>query len=376
MSAGAFSSQDPKVVSVFEIVGSYFVDTVFNHVYHSSNSSVTGATSLTDEYVRQVQAYCIGVKTDSRCYSDVVQGVHTYFVNSTRFTTMSFAEFVDRIVGVCIPEMYFRQFSPQDKDEMLSSIMCDLISNLAAFATRPEMLRRIIDGHAVAPEVTVRMLQDAAVKSLLTKRSELHNKFLMKVSQARDYVSMDTVEEMKRALRRLVKEKADASARAAAAEAAAAAAQEKIRAFKEREGKLLRVVDMLRRAKAEGAAVVGAGLRLPRQETLAETKSRMDAPEPARVPHQERIAERARSESDDGSSESSGRRRPGAARRPVSARGTPLSASFFKTAVIPVAAPAAAPEPQKEPDDSHEPERPAGRTFKDMIEGDEDYDYE
>ncbi|NBQ43903.1 MAG: hypothetical protein EBU23_15925, partial [Mycobacteriaceae bacterium] len=211
--------QDPKVISVFEIVASFFVDCFFNHVWHSAKTSVAGGSSLTDEYVRRIQAFVSGTKNDSRCYSEVVQGVHHYFTNTTRFTTLSFAEFVDKVVGVCAPAEYFRQFTSADKDELLGSVICDLVANLAATVTRPEMLRRVIDDHARAPEVTVRMLQDAAVGALVAKRGALHNKFLHKMGQARDSVPLDVVEDMKKALRRLVREKAEAEARAAEAEA-------------------------------------------------------------------------------------------------------------------------------------------------------------
>ena len=289
--AGQFSSHDPRVISVFEIVGAYFTDTVFNHVHHSAKTNLTGGSSLTDEYVRRIQAYVIGVKNDGRCYSDVVQGVHTYFTSTTRFTTLSFAEFVDRIVGVCVPEEYFRQFSPQDKDELLSSVLCDLVSNLAAFATRADMLRRIIDGHATTPEVTIRMLQDAAVNSLITKRATLHNKFLRKMGQARDTVSMDVIDDMKKALRRLVKEKAEAVTRAEEAEDALGDLKKQLRDAKQREAKMLKLVELLRRGREEGPAAVGLGLRVPRRDTLAEADDPLDV-KPRRPPRRERIAER------------------------------------------------------------------------------------
>ena len=258
------TSHDPKVISVFEIIGAYFTDTVFNHVYHSAKTNITNKSSLTDEYVKRINAYVIGVKNDSRCYIDVIQGVHKYFISTTRYTTLSFAEFVDRIVGVCVPEEYFRQFSPSDKDEILSSVVCDLVSNIAVFTTRPDMLRRIIDDHTKSPEVTIRMIQDAAVNSLITKRSILHNKFLKKMGQSRETVSMDIVEDMKKALRRLVSEKNEVTAELNEF-------KQKLIASKTKEAKLLKLIDLLKRAALEGPAAVGTSLRVPTREHIAET---------------------------------------------------------------------------------------------------------
>lgn len=374
--SGNFTSHDPRVVSVFEIVAAYFTDTVFNHVHHSAKTNLTGGSSLTDEYVRRIQAYVIGVKNDGRCYSDVVQGVHTYFTSTTRFTTLSFAEFVDRIVGVCVPEEYFRQFSPQDKDELLSSVLCDLVSNLAAFATKPDMLRRIIDGHGTTPEVTIRMLQDAAVNSLITKRAALHNKFLRKMGQARDTVSMDVVDDMKKALRRLVKEKAEAVARADEAEEALGDLKKQLRDAKQREAKMLKLVELLRRGRDEGPAAVGAGLRVPRRDTLAEADDPLDV-QPSRPPRRERIAERRdepddeEEDDDEDEDESPSPPRRGkapAGKKPAPAVKPAVAASFFKTNVLPSGAgsvtaaqlrtavkPAASPAPAAAPP----PARPA-----------------
>ena len=275
----SYSSQDPKIISVFEIVAGYFVDCFFNHVWHSARTNVAAGSSLTDEYVRRIQAFVTGTKSDSRCYSEVVQGVHHYFTGTTRYTALSFSEFVDRIVGVCVPPEYFRQFSAADKDELLSSVICDLVANLAASATKPDMLRRIIDNHTATPDVTVRMLQDAGVGALVAKRAALHNKFLHKMGQARDTVSLDVVEDMKNALRRLVREKSEAESRAKVAESKVQKLSEQVRMCRQKESKLIKLVELLRNPAAlSNQAYPNQAYsnqaypndRIPRQEFIAE----------------------------------------------------------------------------------------------------------
>ena len=270
----AYVGQDPKVLSVFEVIASYFVDCYFNHVWHGARTHVSAGRSLTDEYTSRIQAFVTGTKNDPRCYSEVIQGVHNFFIGTTRFTTLSFAEFVDRIVGVCVPPEYFRQFSAQDKDELLSSVICDLVANLAAGTTKPDMLRRIIDEHSKTPDVTIRMMQDIAVGALITKRSALHNKFLHKMGQARDAVPLDVVEDMKKALRRLVREKTDAEARAKESENELEIAKEALKESKHREMKLRKLVELLRSGQAAGASRAGLDIiareRIPRADHTAE----------------------------------------------------------------------------------------------------------
>jgi hypothetical protein len=305
-SGGRFASHDPRIVSVFEVVGSYFVDTLFNHVYQSAQTNLTGGSSLTDEYTRRLQAYVIGVKNDERCYEDIVRGVHQWFMSNTRFSTINFAGFVDRIVGVCIPEDYFRQCRSQDKDELLSSILCDLVANLAAFASKDEMLRRIIDNHNTESTVTVQMLKDAAINALLAKRTSLTNKFLKKLGQARDHVPADMLDSMKSALRKVVKEKAKLKAKLEEAEEAIAELRKDLQESKAREEKLRKLTNLLREGRTtEGAAAAGARLRTPARERLAEEADPLDLQdEGAHVPRREHIAEErgGRDESDDAGS--------------------------------------------------------------------------
>lgn len=287
------SAQDPKIISIFEIIAAYFCDTIFNHIFHSAKTNVSNGASLTDEYIKRVHAYVIGVKTDRKCYGEIVKGVHNYFIGTTRFTTLSFADFVDRIIGVCVPPEYFSQFSPQDKDELLSSVLCDLVSNLTAFSTKPDMLRRIIDNHTSTPEVTIRMLQDAAVHTLTTKRIALHNKFLHKVGQARDTVPMDVIDDMKKVLRRLVKEKTEAMALADAAKLSASSAVAELRKvtsdFKVREAKLLQLIEMLKAQRLEDKYKSGVNMIIPPKEVIAEPRHQVA--QRVEIPRREVIAE-------------------------------------------------------------------------------------
>ena len=380
----SYVGQDPKVLSVFEVIASYFVDCYFNHVWHGARTHVSAGRSLTDEYTSRIQAFVTGTKNDPRCYSEVIQGVHSFFIGTTRFTTLSFAEFVDRIVGVCVPAEYFRQFSAQDKDELLSSVICDLVANLAAGTTKPDMLRRIIDEHSKTPEVTIRMMQDIAVGALITKRGALHNKFLHKMGQARDAVPLDVVEDMKKALRRLVREKTDAEARAAQAENELEVAKESLKGSKQREMKLRKLVELLRSGQAAGASSAGLDIiareRIPRADHTAEVgydqvargrgrESDSDADE------SDDSDDSDASESDESDdSDSRARQRKHSKKSTAAAPPATISSNFFSLA--PAAARAQPPRAQPpSPPAQAPPAAGRGSRFLDMVEdgaGEED----
>jgi hypothetical protein len=209
MDRNSFDSYDRKLISILEIVGSHFVDIFFNHVWASAHTNLKSGTSITDEYTRRVKAYILGVKTDERCYRDIVTRLHEYFRATTRYTTLSFSDFVERIISQFIPLEYYDLLNAAEKDETLGSVIADLISGLGTYVTRPDMLRRIIDEHDLQPKVTIRMIQDQGVTVLLAKRSVIHNNFLRKIGQATDTVSSEIVDDLKKALVKVVKQKAE-----------------------------------------------------------------------------------------------------------------------------------------------------------------------
>lgn len=54
-----FDNYDKRLISIFDVVGSYFVDVLFNHIYNASKIKVANNSSITDEYKKNVQAYIL-----------------------------------------------------------------------------------------------------------------------------------------------------------------------------------------------------------------------------------------------------------------------------------------------------------------------------
>jgi TolA-binding protein len=243
--------RDPKLASIFSVCGSYFVDVLFNHMYNAARP--TGNSSITDEYRQNASAYMIGVKSDAQCYHTVVQNLHQYFVNHTRLTTMTFSDFVDKVVSCFVPGSYYVQMTAEEKDEILSSVICELVSGLVVYCTAADMLRRVIDARDTETAVTIRMMQEKAVAIQEQKRDAIHNDFLRQLGQPRETVPVHLVEKMKKALKQLAREKADEGARADEAEEEVGGLQdevddlrEEVRRLRAREAKYRRALELLR----------------------------------------------------------------------------------------------------------------------------------
>ena len=286
-----FGTHDRKLISIFEVVGAYFVDIFFNHVHTSAQNNLQRGASITDEYTRRVQAYIVGAKTDEGCYKNIVSELHKYFQAQTRYTTLSFSDLEERIVSQFIPEEYYDLLKAEEKDETLSSTIADLISGLGAYMTTPDMLRRIIDGHDEQPGVTIRMAQDQAITVLLAKRGEIHNKFLRRVGQTKETVSMDVVNDLKTAIRKQAKEKAALKAQLGEAEERVLELEDKAVENKRREAKYRKLLRLVKDEREQG--LVGAALaeRIPRGSRIAEDDPFDFSQRKPAVPQSSRIAE-------------------------------------------------------------------------------------
>lgn len=246
-----FENQDPKMVQIYEIISSYFSDVFYNHVFSSSSAALNksgGGKSLTDEYVRQTQAYLTGIKTDAACYKQANTDLYRYF--SEFYKSLSFSQYVDRVVSQFVPDKTFSGLKAAEKDEIMGLVICGLVSALAAYSTKPELLRRIIDQHGVNAQVTHRMMQDVGITELITQRETLLNKFLKRQGQSRDLIPANVVENLKETVRKLVRAKQRAEDEADSLYEELRAAKKKLKDASVRESKYRQIIALLRGASS------------------------------------------------------------------------------------------------------------------------------
>lgn len=203
-----YPNQDPNVVFLYEIIGSYFTDIVFNHIYHNARIKLTAnSSSLVDEYVKRLQLYVIGLKNDVKCYDNTLKELHKYYVTVIN-SPVDINKFINIIIDTCIPPNFIHQLNLQNKTEIVSNVICDLVSNLIVFTSSPEIIKKITINHKQnAPEI-VRILQDISIQSLINKKLQIINKFLKESGQITNTdTSVDIINELKQVIRKLIAEK-------------------------------------------------------------------------------------------------------------------------------------------------------------------------
>ena len=289
-------------------MGSYFTDIFFNHIYSTAKVS----KNVTDEFVKHIQAYLKGVKTNEEYYSNIVQELHKYFINTKiiSFTTLKYSDFVDKIVINCIPNGYYSQLTGEERDVLLSGIICDLIATLAAYVTSSEILHNIINTHDKTAQKTIRAMQDCAVSCLVEKRTQLHNQFVKKVGQVKDNISTDFVEDIKKSLKKLTKENADLIVNLEDADIEINGLKDKYKDYKHRleesknkleesknkleeskteNAKLRKLIELMNTKKEKGVLAAANLIKQPKNNTIAENSIIRYNSE--QIPRQEYIAE-------------------------------------------------------------------------------------
>lgn len=296
-----FANHDPKIISIYEILSSYFTDILFNHIY----LSIKGNNNMIDEYVKNVKNYVAGIKTNIEYYNKIVKELHQYFLKHVgkKFSDLTYASFISRIVLVSTPSDQYSELSHSDKEDIFSNIISELVANMAAFVTTGNMLQHIITHHTKNAKSTIRTIQDSAVSFLVEKRALLHNKFVKNVGEVKETTTIAYAEELKKNLKKAIKEKNDALHDLEDALDEIESLKDKVHKYKKEleaskvtEAKLRKFIDLLNVRSEKGIVSAANAIKQPQHDTLAETKEVL--PHEHDIPNQEKIAEKTQRNND------------------------------------------------------------------------------
>lgn len=168
-------SHSSHVKSVYEILGAYFVDVAYNHLYLRAKQGAQGR-SVTDEYRACLAAYATGVVNDDDLYLRTVEGVIYRFQTSTRFGSIGSGEFIDHVIKASVPAEIYTNLQESDRRGFLAVVLKKAATEIVEIAGRPKMLAGIIDDHMNGNNVFA--MQDEMISSLLGVRDDLFHKFL------------------------------------------------------------------------------------------------------------------------------------------------------------------------------------------------------
>lgn len=192
------SLTNEEIDSMMEVIGAFFVDIYYNDLYLKAREAMrTGRvnTAITDAYRENVLNYMKGIKSKEP-FDHVQRGLHNYYQRMTRYSTISFAEFENKVLMHFVPLEKFHSFSGADKNHYMFSLIGRIVSTLGEFVVSSKQLRRIIDDHKNAHNVT--MLQDAAIDIMRDIRDEYFTQLAQQIGKNPEMVPIEIAKKLKR----------------------------------------------------------------------------------------------------------------------------------------------------------------------------------
>lgn len=150
---------DPKILSTFNIIGSYFVDYYYNQLYHSSRRihEKHARSSLTDEYKRAVQVFYEECNRNKNQYTLVITRLHEYYKSTTKFSTILLQDFTSKILSHFLPDEHYSVMNSQEKSYFLKKIIVNIIRDFTIYVSQIDTLLQVIDDHSNRQNVQIWM---------------------------------------------------------------------------------------------------------------------------------------------------------------------------------------------------------------------------
>ena len=178
---------------LWEAVASYIVNDYFTYIYNAAKAT-TRSESLTSAYQLKVELYIRGIKNVEQNYRTLCSDLHRYIMKSNRFNSLMYGEFVDRLVCSFTPTDYYNILDRNQKDEIFSSIINELIASIGSFCVKPSTLRKIIDEHDKSKHITQNMIYSEALNILSIKKENLTHSFIRNIGQVKESVPIEVVD--------------------------------------------------------------------------------------------------------------------------------------------------------------------------------------
>jgi hypothetical protein len=165
-----------STLSKFDIIGSYFVNLYYNEFYLKAKHLKNQGTynNITEAYKNLLSSY-VEFSKQQDFFKQIVKGIHTYCISTTRYTTMSHKECIDFMVSEFVPNNLWSSLRENQKNKLFHE---SLISCIAEFTEKIILnhLYIIIDNHDKDENIII--LQDLFLTIILLEKDKIFSKFI------------------------------------------------------------------------------------------------------------------------------------------------------------------------------------------------------
>lgn len=176
------STDERTTLTLLDVAGSCIVDIFYNHLYdgaiHMHERTSRGVT----ECYREVIAEYVKERSSPKFYSMLLNSIHYYMKMSTKYNAVSYGDFISLYAGLFVPKMYSTSLTLEQKINILSMILGNVVKNFADDVNQ-QHIRCIIDDHSDADNVTI--LQNAILDIMRSERDKSYERFINSQKQTK-----------------------------------------------------------------------------------------------------------------------------------------------------------------------------------------------
>jgi hypothetical protein len=166
-----------SATSIFEVVTSYHINYAYVNLYHivRARSGRNGDISEMDIYMGVLteasQNYCL-----KNGYYKNVTGLHQYFCKHTKFSNISFKDFIDKIIKELVPEEYFEQLSAAQRHQIVASVLKNTMRNFVNNIINNDRVNLFLNGRINDDHIA--LLKNIYLSIIINERQNVYKKFV------------------------------------------------------------------------------------------------------------------------------------------------------------------------------------------------------
>jgi hypothetical protein len=163
-------------LSKFDIIGSYFVNLYYNEFYIKAKNLKNQGTygNITEAYKNLLSSY-VEFSKQPDFFKQIVKGIHTYCISTTRYTTMSHKECIDFMVSEFVPTNLWNSLRENQKNKLFHESLINCIKEFTENIILNH-LYIIIDNHDKDENIII--LQDLFLTIILVEKDKIFSKFI------------------------------------------------------------------------------------------------------------------------------------------------------------------------------------------------------
>ena len=163
-------SQNNQTLSKFEIIGSTYINILYNNIY---NNSILSNVNIKNAYIANILDYLNSSK-EEEFFIQSINCICSYFKSSTKYTDLSFNNCVELLIIEFVPTNYINKLNKQQKHKILHNVLHNTLKRVIATIIKNHIMV-IIDNHNDLNNLVT--LQDIYLKNILYEKNLLLSRF-------------------------------------------------------------------------------------------------------------------------------------------------------------------------------------------------------